>query len=284
MSKRLIEYIFIFCGFWAASTGSVANPVSQFPIVIDGQFTGGGEWSDFTPQAFIAPPSAAGTLLATTLGDTRANSLLYAGLAPETVNGPVKSLYLLYDYRDLTEQTFPLGKLIFHVTFPVTYQGVARSVDVRLLGTGLAAPFYRVEVLADGSSVDAGTVIANGEAAAGFGPSSLSSTPHFIMELEVSLLIDPGFGTADGPFPASGLLNGVYSPNPAFWGASAINNFVDPPISAAIFTISPNGSTTIDVSQVAQAVPEPSALALVGVGLAALLVRRRRWSVLAIGR
>ena len=94
MGKRLMEYILIFCGFLAASTGAAANSVSAFPIVIDGQFTGGlvdgvvkGEWSDFTPQAFIAPPGATGTLLATTLGDPRANSLLYAGLAPETVNG-----------------------------------------------------------------------------------------------------------------------------------------------------------------------------------------------------
>lgn len=286
MNKLLIANIFALCA-WAASTDAAANPVSNFPIVIDGQFTGGlvdgvvqGEWSDFTPQAFIAPPDATGTLQATTLGDMRANSLLYAGLAPESINGPVKSLYLMYAYRDLTERTFAPGKLIFHVTFPVTFEGSLRNVDVRLLGTGQAAPFYRVEVLANGAVVPPGIVIANGEAAAGFGPSPLSASPHFLMELEVSLRIDPGFGTPGGPFPPGGEPNGVYPVGqPLGWQASAANNFVDPPISAALFTIQPDGSTMVDVSQIPQAVPEPSAFVLFGLGLATFAVHRRRMNV-----
>ena len=244
MKNRYIACVLGFVGTLALG-GAAANPVSAFPITIDGKFTGGvvggvvqGEWSDITPQAFIAPPSAVnGVLQATTLGDPRANSLLYAGLAPESVGGPVKSLYLAYAYKDLTEQTFPLNKLIFDVAFPVTYQGNHRNVDVQLRGTGQGGPsFYRVVVLADGVVVPEGIVIENGAAAAGFSPSPLSSLPHFLMELEVSLLIDPGFGTPGGPFPRDGLPGGVYSPAPAFWNASGINNFVDPPISSALFT------------------------------------------------
>lgn len=286
MRSLSLARVLAFWGTVAMSASTVANPVSAFPITIDGKFTGGvvggvvqGEWSDFTPQAFIAPRDANGTLQATTLADPNANSLLYAGLAPEFVGGPVKSLYLLYAYKDLTNQLFPLNKLIFDVAFPVTYQGAHRNVDVQLRGTGQAGPsFYRVVVLADGVVVPDGIVIENGAAAAGFGPSPLSSMPHFLMELEVSLLIDPGFGTPSGPFPLAGLPGGVYSPAPAFWNASAVNNFVDPPISSALFTIQPDGSTTIDVSAVAQAqdVPEPSVLYLVGTGLAVLSIRRRR--------
>ena len=285
MNKRLIECVLASCGFMAVGGNAVANPLSAFPITIDGQFTNGvangvvqGEWSDIVPQAFIAPPSATGLLQSTTLGNPLANSLLYAGLAPDSDTGMVKSLYLMYAYKALTAKTFAVNKLIFDVAFPVIYQGVRRNVDVLLLGTGQAAPFYRVEVLADGSVVPPGIVIENGAAAAGFGPSPLSSSPHFLMELEVSLLIDPNFGTPGGPFPQAGLPGGVYSPSPAFWGASGINNFVDPPISAAVFTIQPNGSTLIDVSAVPSAapIPEPSSLVLLGLGLTAMSIQRRR--------
>ena len=279
-NQQWVECVLVLCSLAGAAGTAAANPVSQFPITIDGQFSGGvqagqvlGEWSDLVPKAFIAPPGPNGQLLTTTLGDPRANSLLYAGLAPESPTGPVESLYLMYAFRDLTPQTFAVGKLIFDVVFPVTYQGRAHSVDVRLLGTGQPGPaFYRVEVVADNSViVPPGIVIANGAAAAGFGPSPLSASPHFLMELEVSLLIDPGFGTPGGPFPAAGLSGGVYSPAPAFWNASAINNHIDPPISAALFTIQPDGSTLIDVSSVPLAVPEPATIMLLAVGVAALL-------------
>ena len=61
------------------------------------------------------------------------------------------------------------------------------------------------------------------------------------------LLIPPGFGVPDDPFPSDGLA-GVYSPAPAFWGAGIANDLFDPPASAAIFQINPDGSTVIDTS------------------------------------
>jgi hypothetical protein len=63
----------------------------------------------------------------------------------------------------------------------------------------------------------------------------------------------------------------VYSPDPAYWRADASKDSGDPPISSAIFTINPDGSTTIQPV----AIPEPSALALMGLGLGLGLARLR---------
>ena len=67
------------------------------------------------------------------------------------------------------------------------------------------------------------------DGAIGFGPSTLSDTPHLLAELEVPLLIPQGFLNPNSP-PQ----NGVYSPDPAFWGATISNDTLDPPASAAI--------------------------------------------------
>jgi hypothetical protein len=58
------------------------NPVSQFPITVDGRFTPGGEWSDITPLTFHSPTTPGGHLEATNgLTDPATNSTLYAALA-----------------------------------------------------------------------------------------------------------------------------------------------------------------------------------------------------------
>jgi hypothetical protein len=87
-----------------------------------------------------------------------------------------------------------------------------------------------------------------------------------IIELEVELNLPSGLGNIIPPHA------GIYSPAPAFWSASAASNVIDPPISSAIFTLNPDGSTTIT-----SVLPEPSAFLLAGAGLllVGLLGKRR---------
>jgi hypothetical protein len=109
---------------------------------------------------------------------------------------------------------------------------------------------------------------------AGFGPSALSTTPHLLAELGVPLDIPSGFASIGSPLPATGengppvtgtpsIPTGTsygYSPDPAFWGASAVQGSAprgiggaggigvgapqDPQAGAALFQIHPNGSVT----------------------------------------
>src|SRR5207253_643977 len=84
---------------------------------------------------------------------------------------------------------------------------------------------------------------------------------HLLIELEIPLLLPPGFS----PLLPNGS-GGVYSPDPASWNASAKNDLVDPPISSAIFQIQPNLSTTINNNAMPEAAPEPSTWGLLASG------------------
>ena len=102
------------------------NPVSQFPVTVDGQFTGGvvggalqGEWSDVTPLAFISPATPGGTLFQVPVGDSARNSLLYAANAPGTVINDGVDLYLMYDYLPRTNSNFAPGELMAEISFPI---------------------------------------------------------------------------------------------------------------------------------------------------------------------
>lgn len=301
----------------------VTNPISQFPITVDGQFTDGvgtGEWSDTTPLAFISPPTGDGFSLAglkqAQIGDPGVNSLLYAALAPGDGAASVE-LYLMYVYLPRTNPDFFPGEFVADIVFPITiteelsaalannFEIIVPSGDNQLIAVQVRGGFQPALTTVIGPSPglfdvsvaflnnsEANTVPADllgMEAAVGFGPSPLSSDPHMLIELEVPLHIDlafleqnPDFRDDRGGFvPGTGGINpatGLYDPDPAFWGGFFANDTIDPPGSAAIFTINPNGSVTSNSNFLpTAAVPEPSSmLAFGGLALGFLAARRRR--------
>lgn len=121
------------------------------------------------------------------------------------------------------------------------------------------------------------------QAVVGFGPSPDNSTNHLLGEFQLSVNTAP---------PASPNPNGLYSPAPAFWSASAaadqvgvpvgggIGGIIDPPISSGIFSLSPDGTTTVipalgadggPALQPQDVVPEPSSWVLLGLGAVGLV-------------
>jgi hypothetical protein len=258
-----------------AFADTVNNPLSSVPIILDGQFTGsingriqpGGEWSNVTPLAFIA---TADQLSATSLGDPRANSFLYAVIAPGDSSND--ELYLMYDFLGRTLPFSP-GEHVADVAFPITLNSILTPITVSVdavtvlptLPSAAVSVDYVFTVKRDSDgAVIAGTGI---EGFVGFGPSPESIMNHLLIELEVPLLIPDGFSQILPPG------SGVYSPNPAFWNAFAVDDIGDPPISGALFTINPDGSTTASSDAL---VPESSSLLLAGIGLIALGLLRRK--------
>ena len=273
-----------------APGGIVTNPLAR-TITLDGQFTGGvgAEWSDVTPSCFISPPTPNGTLVRTdNLAD--ANSLLYAAVAPGLVASSVE-LYLMYAYVPRTNQIFAPGEFVADIAFPLTVRDfnteslVSRKITVQIRGAQVVAQPSLFDVFVDQGNGQEFAGQFGIDADVGFGPSPLSTSPHLLVELEVPLLIPVNFFIDDGAgplpppnIPVSGPNGGGYSPLPAFWSASIANDGVDPPASGGVFTINPNGSTLIDSSRFPTTpnVPEPGTLALVGLGLAAVGIRRSR--------
>ena len=261
-----------------AAQGTFTNPASAHDITVDGKFTGGQvvgssfvigpEWSDITPAAFTAALTPGGSPTPVAVGSPNATALLYAGLDPGH-----DDVYLMYDYKLRTTQSFAPGTVAADIAFPITVGANGRqNIDVvftALPGSGFAVT---VNGLAGSPSVPASSLGIEG--AISFGPSTLDTLDHMLVELSVPLLIPANFGPA---FPGAGE-NGIYSPDPAFWNADLTNNAGDPPISSAIFEINPDGSTFI-LPIFPSDTPEPGTVALLtGLGASAgiFLTRRRR--------
>lgn len=161
------------------SWGQVSLPPSADCHVTDGTFTtcpnGSGEWSDVLPLSFPA-----------------SDSFLYVNQ-----DSAHTTLYLMYDFP---VRTTPLGTTdSVHVSFNTVEQV---SGQPKLIVYDIyIGPNGNVQILQQGQPTPAGHIIA----AAGFGPSPNSATPHVTAELQVPLVAGP---------PST------YSPDPLYWGAS----------------------------------------------------------------
>jgi len=179
--------------------------------------------------------------------------------------------------------------IFFDVFFEIVPEGDAYLVRIDGLNSFQAyeRPIGSTAPLTSGGAFDVGSgsgwtpldagdlALANFHVALGLGPSPANGAPHALAEFDMTI------DHASDPIPGA---NGFYSPDPAFWGASAKNNALDPPISSAIFELNPDGS--IDLTPVLNAsgapvmqgsvtTPEPGGWALILTGLGVVFGLRR---------
>jgi hypothetical protein len=195
-------------------------------------------------------------------------------------------LYLMYDYvGGVAPSSF------FDVFFEVVPDGHAYLVRIPS-GGGLVAferPIGSVAPLLPNGSFDTGAgsgwdplsaadlSLAQFQGAVGFGPSPDDATPHPMAEFQLTI------DRSGGSNPAGGG-SGIYSPDPAFWGASEKSTGgADPPISSGIFSLNPNGTTTVTPIlgpggaplQQGTVTPEPGTFLVFASGLLGALAFRR---------
>ncbi len=244
------------------SSGRLYATAIANPHLTDGTFTTPAEWGSVTPSFFPVVGNTGG-------------AYLYAAQAEG-------NLYLMYDYVNSNSLGLNGSNSFFDVFFQVP--GDADYLVRITPGTNTPAAYEKAPgtvAPTPGGSFDptqapwtplnaADLTLAQFQSAIGFGPSPNSATPHLMAEFQLTI------NTA-----STGPPNGLYSPNPAFWSASAGGQggvgvaLADPPISSGIFMLNPDGSVTIQpvlgpnggpVLQPQDVVPEPATLTLAGLG------------------
>jgi hypothetical protein len=253
-----------------------AGPVNagSVPHITDGIITPG-EWPTATSSQITFPfdPStgAGGSVLYVDQGTS-------AGGPPGGTLGT--TLYLAYDYFQAT--TPPSSTTFFDVFFAVPPDQT--DYLVRITGTSITAYEKPIGVLAPTpgggfnpnaspwTPVDSSDLaLAKFQGAIGFGTSPNSNVNHQIAEFQLTINTS-AVQTTGG--------NGIYDPTPAFWSASTGGGGTnDPPIASAIFTLNPDGTTTLkpifaangDPILQPQNVPEPASLVLAGISLVSLV-------------
>jgi len=241
MGKAKLSYLIVFGLFFVLISGGITpgyaetmNPVSAFPIVVDGAFFPADEWSDVTPLAFISPDTNDGTLFQTTVDDPDANAFTYVALAPTQAFGPVDELYLMYDFLPRTDPFVKPGDFVADKFFPLTITtlipvdylpGIPESMQafagissiVVDITVQVRAPTNAVPVCPDETGlfdvfITNGVFFNNGVhcasefgigVAVGLGPSPegdfRAAGDHLLVEVEVPLLISSAFADPLGP-------------------------------------------------------------------------------------
>ncbi len=258
--------------------GTARALLSANPHVTDGVFTGPQEWDTTrtTVTEFTFP----------VVGNTGG-----ANLFVEQAGGV---LYLMYDYTNSAALHLTPANATFDVFFQVPNDQPGGTDYVVSFTNSTFSAFEKPTtgpaspLNPDGSfnlNSPVWTALSSDDlaragfaSAVGFGhdPATPSVPDHLLAEFQLTIQ------TASNP-------DGFYDPSPAFWSASASGGglgVADPPISSAIFQLNPDGTTIVvpvlgpnggPVLQPQDAVtPEPSSVALVGVGVAILAVARRR--------
>jgi hypothetical protein len=255
------------------------------PHVTDGVITPG-EWPTSTSSAqffpYIPSTGAGGAYLYVDQGSAPP---AVAGVNSATRPGFGSTLYLAYDY---VHDTTPLTPgTYFDVFFQVKQENPVVDYLVRISSTGIQA-YEKLDstpaptpggnfdpTQAPWTPVEPGDPdlsLATFKGALGFGTSPNSSVNHEIAEFQLNI---NNTGSDSNP-------NGLYSPDPSFWSASQGSNGIDPPISSAIFTLNPDGTTTVNPifgpngGPILQplSTPEPSSLVMVAAGALGLLLYR----------
>lgn len=260
--------------------GAILTPIACAQVhVTDGTFTTPNEWTTPTTRTLFFP------LVGATGG-----AYLYVDQGFRTGSTDVSpdTLFLMYDYVHGTTQGSSFFDVFFEVPTDADYlvrifPTTADSFQAFERQHGTLAPLG-----SDGSFlVGAGSgwaplgpndqALARFHTAMSFGTSPNLGTDHLMAEFELSV-------NNESPDRKGG--NGIYDPDPAFWSASKGGN-PDPPFSSGIFTLNPDGSTTVvpvfgpnggPAQRPQDVVPEPAVCAwLLSSGLVgATLLRRRR--------
>ncbi len=278
-----------------ACSGLVGTARSEpFHHVTDGQFTNPLEWGTVIPSFFQQTSDGTGGAYLYVEQGFAGVSAAAGVLKPDT-------LFLMYDFVDSNTSLTPTqGHDASNSFFDVFFQVPVDNTDylIRILNTGNAngsfLAFEKPESIPSNinpdGTFDTGSpwtpvadddlALGKFQAAIGFGTSPNSGTPHLMAEFQVS--INRATSSGGGP-------TGLYDPSPAFWSASADpKTGPDPPISSGIFTLNPDGTTTVvpvlgpdggpikQPQPFASTVPEPASVVSLGLGLGVLALARWR--------
>jgi hypothetical protein len=266
--------------------------------VTDGVF-GANEWNgpNVVTTFFPLVGNAGGAALYVDQGSPAVLPALFAVQSPTT-------LYLGYDiYSNPAGATAPTSASFFDVFFQVASEH--NDYDARIHQNGTVELFQKPTgsvgpVTANGSldvskspwtAADSTDILRAGAVGAiGFGPTPNNSNNHVFVEFQLN--INNSLGGRQGGDPSNPDNNGLYDPSAAFWSGSGKPGGTDPPITSGIFSLNPDGTTSVtpalglDGAPLLQPLvtPEPSTFVLAGLGafcMAGLTWRRKKVAVVA---